>query len=162
MIGDRAHLIKTLEDRFVPLVIEHGFRRFPLAGRDQASKEMHVAFPLGYMKRADGANLQLLEIQFEKRGRAEFVINIGVAQPDGVTLPWGHFLQNEVGVSGLAEAYRLYSRPSWMKWFSLAWFPTDRDARAAKLVSRLISLYPEIEGWFAARSVGPHLRRFSL
>ena len=92
--------------------------------------------------------------------RPEFVINIGIATPQGVTLPRAHIAQDEVGVSGLTVACRLHSKPKSMKWFTLGWFTFDKKARIDKMVDQLIAVYPEVEAWFATRAMGPHLSRF--
>lgn len=125
---------------------------------------MKVAFPFGRMRRIKGADHELIEIQLDKRGAAKFVLNSGVVPPSGVDLPWGHLDQDDVPVSGAPQAYRLYSHPGTMRWFSPPWigWPSDIESRVRKTVDRAIELYPEIDAWFATRTLGPHMRWFGF
>jgi hypothetical protein len=144
------------------MLMARGFERYPFSTKGTESEDTQVAFPFGCMKRAQGAALEIIEIQFDKRGTAQFVINFGKIPPEGVSLPWGHFGQNEIGAAGLPDAFRLYSVAKWSRWFSLGWFARNYQARAAKAVNKVISLYPEVESWFASGVVGPHIRRFGF
>jgi hypothetical protein len=155
---NRAALLAALKQRLIPLLASNGFVVHPLSGEERASAEMRGAFPLGYLKRRRGENLELLDVQFH---RDRFVLNLGVVGPAGIDLPWGHFAQEDVSAGGLPESCRLYSRRRFMRWFAVPRFGGDRRQRAAKTVDRLIDLYPEVEAWFASRTVGPHLRGFS-
>lgn len=159
MLANRAALLAALKQRLIPLLTSSGFVIHPLSSDERSSAEMRGAFPLGYMKRRSGEDLQLLEVQFH---RDRFVLNLGVVPPTGVDLPWGHFAQEDVSTGGLCESCRLYSRPRFMRWFALLRFGGDRRQRAAKTVDRLLVLYPEVEAWFATRALGPHLRRSSF
>jgi hypothetical protein len=144
------------------MLVAHGFARYPLSTKERDSAEMQTAFPFGRMKRARGSELEILEIQFDKRGGARFVVNFGKVPPEGVSLPWGHFGQNEISASGLPNAFRLYSVAMWSKWFSLGWLARNYNARATDVVSRAIALYPEVESWFVSSAVGPHIRKFGF
>jgi hypothetical protein len=156
----RAALVQDLKARFLPLVLASGFVIHPLSDEEKASGAWRLSFPFGYLKRPKGPDLELLEVQFSTRGRrCRFVLHVGVAPPEGADLPWGHFAQSEVSPGGLPESYTLYSR-AFMKWFAPAWFG-DPHSRAAKAVDRVIALYPEIEAWFATKTVGSHMRRSS-
>jgi len=159
---DRRLLLSEMERRFIPFLIQQGFVQHGLTSSEQGSSELLLAFPLGYLKRPRGDSLELIEVQFDKNGRARFVINVGVVPPEGVTLPWGHFTQNDVRASGLPESYRLYSRRGSMTWFSTGWYPFSAELRAAKTVDRAIDLYDEVNLWFSAQTVGPHLRRLGV
>jgi hypothetical protein len=159
MLADRAALLGAVKERLIPLLTSRGFVIYPLSSKERASAELRGAFPLGCMKRRKGADLEVVEVQFH---RARFVLNFGVVPPTGVDLPWGHFAQDDVGCGGLPESYRLYRRRSIMQWFALARFGADRRQRASKTVDRVIALYPQIEAWFATRTVGPHLRKSSF
>ena len=122
---------------------------------------MRLSFPFGYMRRIKGRNFELLEVQLDKHGRAKFVVNFGIVPPEGADAPWKHFDQSEARVSALSESYRLYSHRWCMKWFAAPWLTLafDLESRTRTAVDRAIKLYPEIEAWFATRTVGPHMRR---
>jgi hypothetical protein len=158
----REYLVRELEQRMLPMLLARGFVRHPLSGKERDSAEVLAAFPLGCMKRARDSELEILEIQFDKHDSPRFVINVGKVPPEGISLPWGHFGQNEIGVSGLPDALRLYSSARWSRWFSLGWFARNHGGRAAEVVSEVIALYPEVELWFASGSVGPHMRKFGF
>jgi hypothetical protein len=154
-IANRAALLAALKQRLIPLLTSSGFVVHPLSGEERASAEIRGAFPLGYLKRRRGADLELLDVQFH---RDRFVLNFGVVGPAGIDLPWGHFAQEDASTGGLPESGRLYSRRHFMRWFAVPRFGGDRRQRAAKTVDRLIALHPEIEAWFASGAIGPHLR----
>jgi len=158
----RSLLIRALQERFVPILLRNGFVQSELKGADAASGTIRRAFPFGYMKRPKGADIELLDIQMHPRGKLKFILNFGVARPEGVELPWAKLGQPELTASGLLKQCRLYdSRFYWrMKWFSVS-RPSrakDIDARINKTVARLIDLYPEVEEWFSTQREGRHMR----
>lgn len=157
----RESILFALEHQLISMLAEHGFARYPLTGDDKKDRELRMTFPFGCMKRANGANFELIEIQLDKRGGAKFVLNFGVVTPEGVTLPWANIRQTDAVVSDLPEAYRLYSGTLWNTWFAPSWLPTAMHTRAAKAVDEAIALYPEIEAWFENRLIGRHVRRFA-
>ncbi|WP_343639632.1 hypothetical protein [Roseateles sp.] len=123
---------------------------------------MQTAFPLGRFQRQDGLNLQLVEIQLDKRGAPKFVINVGIAPPGGVTLPWGHFEQSQLNVSSLSNAFRLYRNPRWQQWFGEGFFPLNRSGRLSSAVADATAAVQEIDDWFRHGTIGKHMRRFGL
>ena len=157
----RELLIDILRSSFLPELFSAGFEQADLKGPDASSREIRIAFPFGSLRRAQGQDLHLLEIQFDKHGVPRFVLNFGVVGPGGVDVPWRHFSQLEAGVSALQESYRLYSSRHSMKWFEASRlpFPFDVESRASNVVGRLRNVYPEVEAWFSQRVVGPHMRR---
>lgn len=161
MRGDRKILRRLLEKHFIPLLEAKGFERLPLPEKKRKSGELKWAFPLGRLRRIKGADHEVIEIQFDKHGGAKFTLNFGVVPAEGIDLPWGHFEQDEVGVSGLPESCRLYSCRSLMRWFSPPWFSwrSDRETRISKAVDRAIKLLPEVEAWFETGKVGRHVKR---
>lgn len=154
-LANRAALLAALKQRLIPLLTSSGFVVHRLSDEQRASAEMRGAFPLGYLKRRRGTDLELLDVQFH---RDRFVLNFGVVGPAGIDLPWGHFAQEDVSASDVPESGRLYSRRRFMRWFAMRRFGGDRPQRAAKTVDALITRYPQVEAWFASRTVGPHLR----
>jgi len=161
MPNGRKLLIGALQEGLVPVLLQKGFAQIPL---HRTSPEMERAFPFGYMRRVKQSRHESVEIQLDKRGGAKFVLNFGVVPTEGVDLPWAHIDQDKASASDLPEAYRLHSCRGCMRWFSpplLAW-PRDLKSRTRKAVDQAVSLYPEVEIWFASGKVGPHIRRFGF
>jgi hypothetical protein len=161
MTQNRDLLLRILDERFIRMLLDKDFEQLPLPGAEMTSHEMRLSFPFGYMRRIKDRNFELLEVQLDKHGGAKFVVNFGIVPPEGADVPWKHFEQTEARVSALSESYRLYSSRWCMKWFSAPWLTTafDLESRTRTAVDRAIELYPEIEAWFAARTVGPHMRK---
>ena len=138
-----------------------GFSSVALSGADARCAEMRTGFPFGRQKRPHGANLELVQLQLDKHGKAKFVINFGVVPPEGADVPWQHFDQAEAPIEALPAWYRLYDCRGCMRWFGRSWLAIfgDTATQITRAVDRSIALYPEIEEWFASRSKGPHLRR---
>ncbi len=162
----RSLLIRALKERFIPILLRNGFMESKLTGANAASGTIRRDFPFGYMKRPKGADIELLDIQMHPRGKLKFVLNFGVAPPEGVESPWAKFGQHEVTASHLLKGCRLYdSRFYWrMKWFSVSGpsWTKDIEARINETVDRLIELYPEVEEWFSTKREGPHMRYVEL
>lgn len=158
----RESLVHAVEKTLLPTLRDRGFVQHPLSSTEQRSREISAAFPFGRMKRSRGPNLEILEIQFGKRGAARFVLNIGTVPPEGISLPWIRLSQVEAGTSSLPNALRLYSRSTWPKWFSVRWWSLDSDGEADRTVGKAIDLYSEVEVWFTTGDIGKHLRRFGF
>ena len=160
MSADRDLLLRILQERLIPMLLARGFEQLAFPATER-SREIDFSFPFGYFRRIKGANVELLEIQLAKHDTAKFVLNFGSVPPEGADLPWKHYEQAEALVSALPEWYRLFSCRWSMKWFSPPWvsLPGDLVTRTTKAVDHAIDLYPEIEAWFATRTVGPHMRR---
>jgi hypothetical protein len=159
---EKKQLVKKLQEQLVAFLVDRGFQRFPLSSRDRRSREMVLLLPLGYLKRARGSNLDLIEIQIHPR-RAAFVLAFGVVLPEGVTLPSMHIAQSEAGVADLPENCRLYANRFFMQWFSPSWlpFPADPGLRIDKPILQVIELYHEVEDYFLRGMVGPHIKCIS-
>jgi len=158
----RSLLIRALQERLVPILLKNGFTQSKLTGADAASGTIRRAFPFGCMKRLKGADIELVDIQMDKGGKLKFVLNFGVASPEGVAWPWAKLEQHEVMASDLLKRCRLYdSRFYWrMKWFSVSRPSRSKDieARINRTIDRLIDLYPEVEEWFFTKREGSHIR----
>lgn len=158
----RAILVQDVGDRLTDVFVKKGFSIVPLPP-DEAKSELKIAFPLGRLKRTRGQNLDVIEFQFDKNGRPKFVINFGVVPPDGVTLPWGdHLDQNVADVSALSEAYRLYSSSLRARWFELGLLSSKNEQTITSLVDKAIVLSNEINKWFECKTAGKHMKRFGL
>ena len=144
--GPRGDLIDALRDQLVPVLERKGFeaRPFPKAQEKDAA-QLRAAFPFGSMKRRRGGRLDLVEIQLHTPPSPKFVINFGTVPAEGVTVPWGHFSQDETIVSALPDGFRLHSR-RFLKAF--AWFSA---------VDQAVALFPEIDAWFETGAIGPHI-----
>lgn len=158
----RKILLRDIENRLIKVFVDNGFVVFPLTPEEQKSPEIKKAFPLGRLKRTNDKILEIVEIQFDKHGKAKFVINFGVVPEAGVTLPWTHIEQNNADVSALSEAYRLYSQSLFPNWFELGILSEKTEENVKKLVDKAIALYPEIETWFSSKVVGKHMRKFGF
>lgn len=162
MKSKRSILIRALQERFIPILLKNGFTQAKLTGTEAASGTIRRAFPFGYMKRPKGSDIELLDIQMDKRGELKFVLNFGVVSPEGVEWPWARLEQHEVMASDLRRRCRLYdSRFYWrIRWFSVPrlFWPTDPTARINRTLDRLIELFPEVEEWFSTQREGPHVR----
>lgn len=155
---ERNLLLSEISEHFLGLLEQEGFQR--LAYAEPTSAEMRHTFPLGYLRRMRGGNAELLEVQFDKHGAAKFVVNFGVALPDGISLPWRKYNQNEVTVSVLPEWYRLYKNTRG-SWFGSSMFDifTGSETIRQKTISILLNNYVEIQDFFETRAIGPHVRR---
>jgi hypothetical protein len=158
---NRDLLLRILQERAIPVLAERGFQQVALSEEERRSRELNFSFPFGCMRRSRGSDLELLEIQLDKKGAAKFVINFGVVPPEGVDFLGKHFAQSEASVSALPEWYRLHSCRGCMKWFSPSRISlsSDKVSKVTKAVDHAVALVPEIENWFETRNVGPHLRR---
>jgi hypothetical protein len=162
----RSLLTRALQERFIPILLKNGFTQLKLTGARAANAGMRRDFPFGYMTRPKGTDIELVDIQIHPRGKLKFVMNFGVAPPEGVELPWAKLEQHDMMASDLLRSCRLYdSRFYWrMKWFSVSW-PSqwkDIEARINKTVDRLIEFYPAVEEWFSTQKEGPHVRCVEL
>ena len=107
---------------------------------------------MGRLKRRRGNGLDVIEFQLDKYGGPKFVINFGVVPEDGVTLPWGiHLDQNIADVSALFESYRLYSSSMRTRWFTLGLFSSKNEQSITRIVDNAIMLSSEINYWFESK-----------
>lgn len=158
----KSVLLRDVRDRLSKVFVEKGFSFVPLPP-DELSSELKQAFPLGRLKRRRGNGLDVIEFQFDKYGGPKFVINFGVVPEDGVTLPWGiHLDQNIADVSALFESYRLYSSSMRTRWFTLGLFSSKNEQSITRIVDNAIMLSSEINDWFESKSVGRHIRAFNV
>ena len=158
----RNILLQEIKNRLLPIFTEKGFTLFPLSS-EEASSELKKAFPLGRLKRARAEELDIIEIQFDKKGKPKFVINFGIVPEGGVTLPWGEYLhQDKADVSALSNAYRLYSSSGRKRWFKPSFFSNNSKDTLKKLVDKSIELSVEIEEWFNSKVIGKHMIKFGL
>jgi hypothetical protein len=155
----RSILIRDVQQRLTEVFLEKGFSPVPLPA-EEANSEMKTAFPLGRLKRKRGNKLDVIEFQFDKYRRPRFVINFGVVPEEGITLPWGvHLDQDVAGVSALSDAYRLYSSSFRQRWFQLGLFSPRNEKAVSRLVDKAIVLSNETNDWFESGTVGKHMNK---
>lgn len=153
-------LKESIRALLLPELQRRGFELVPLAP-DERRSEIGTAFPFGRLRRLGSDGFELVEIQLDKRGRAAFRLNLGVAPPSGVQHPiTGHIAQEDVWVSYLDHSYELYERPLFRKWFSI---PRRQGAVPTKddyldLVRKVVDLIPEVEELFREGKCGSHMR----
>jgi hypothetical protein len=147
----------VVKERLIPHIHSRGFQL--------DAREIHKHDPYGHLMRRflrwDGNRLELLDIQFDKHGRAKFVFNLGVAPPEGVDDYLGHHSQLETDISNILKHGRLYAgNPYFMRWFSipLLRIPLIRSPSAEDIVQHAIQLFPQAEAWLRDGTVGPNIR----
>lgn len=148
-------LVAAIRDKLVPRIQSAGF-----AFRSEASPfksgERKIAFPFPSLVRDRGGVLHLVEIQLERRGAAQFVVNFGVVPKSGLVLPWGKFDADVAEVSSLERSGRLYRIGGLRTWFGQ--FPaTLIDSNQVETAARFFS---EVEDWFTTGFHGKHTRAF--
>lgn len=155
----KKFLILQLQDRLVPFFCSHGFHQAQIPERDRKSREMRVSLPLGSLKRFRGQKLDIIDIQIHSQ-KAAFVLNFGVAPPEGVKLPNCHLGQDEVRAESLLESCRLYQFRPLMLWFGFSYLPVlhNPNTLASVAVERAIRLYSEVEEYFLHGTIGRHVK----
>jgi len=111
--------------------------------------------------RWNGNRMELLNIQFDKHGRAKFVLNFGVVPPDGVEYYGHHCAQQDATVGHLHQQARLYAGNRFtMRWFGfpLLRLPLLRSPTSPDIVHRAIRLFPQVDAWLKDGIVGPNVR----
>ncbi len=161
-----GHLRSILEEdvrtRLTNVFTKKGFLVVPLPP-GESNSELKMAFPLGRFKKLRGDDLDIIEFQFDKHGRPSFVINCGTVPRNGVSLPWGGYLdRDEADVSSLLGAYRLFNSPLHSGWFAPTWLSTKSDQTVRRLVDKAIRLSGEVNHWFESGTVGKHMKPFGL
>jgi hypothetical protein len=153
-MGKTTDLRRELKNRFYPFAAEHGFQI------DMAHSPFSVEF-----RRVTAERTDVFDLQWEKYGRPRFVVNFGhCSKSDAVHLDEevtpDMTLSCDASTSG-----RLKPRKGSG---TNAWFRQDRSffrrvvlrhqpRPAAHVVDELLSLFPELEGWFQHKRVGPHM-----
>jgi hypothetical protein len=153
-MGKTTDLRRGLRTTFLPHLEARGFTI------DMADAPMFTRW-----RRPAGDSVQLLELQWDKYGRPRFVINFGTCPVGGLEIRGERFPIERVLVGWLSEYGRLQPKrghsPS--KWFSqerpfLARLLSPTKLRSAESVVReLLTLYPEVETYWASGAVGKHI-----
>jgi hypothetical protein len=144
-----------LKRRFFPLLDSLGF------AIDNSSAPNTTRF-----RRAVGDGVQILEVQWEKYGRARFVVNFGTCPAQGLRVRGETFPADQVMAGWLDESGRLQPGrgSSTRNWFSQEkpWlqrlFSAEKLVPPPQVVDLLLKLFPEVEAYWAHGAVGRHLR----
>jgi len=151
----RVQLRVEVNQRLFPAITALGFSPvIPSPGHD------HAAIMPGFQRRHQD-NLELLEVQFDKGHKPQFVINLGVVPPSGVTLPWQHFEQNQATISLLENRARLCRQPTAPQaWFKPSLLPRILKSPRAipAVIDEVISLLPQADAWLRLGTIGPNIK----
>lgn len=160
----RRWLIDSIESLLLPELERHGFRRVPLTPIE-ARGEIRFAFPFGRLRREGPGGFELVEIQLDKYGAADFRLNLGVAPPGGIEHEvTGRVPQEDIRVHYLDHSYEM-SEAGWRKkWFSVRPLPWSEPSKSDydELVRKVVGWLPEIEALFGEGKVGEHIRERRL
>lgn len=153
-------LTESIRAILIPALERRGCHAVPLTPEETRS-EIGVAFPFGRLCRAGPTGMEIVEVQFDKHGRAAFRLNLGIAPPTGIQHAVAGFIPKEnVWVQFLDHYYVLTERSLLREWFSpsrpLAGTATRPGIET--LVSRVVGLLGEVEALFRNGRRGPHVR----
>lgn len=150
--SNRAYLREELSKRFIPYLHSIGFE----LAKEAAAIEPRSSHPFGSFVRRREAVTEIIDVQFDKYLRPRFTVNLRVD-------PSEHIDKERLGLTRtkceFVAIYRLNPRPTSAGWFTLRTFLGLRspEVSAKKVVDRLMSLTPEIEGWLKDGTLGQHL-----
>src|SRR5258708_17704626 len=144
MKSKSEELRDAVKKRLISFILSRGFQ--------EDKRDIYKHDPYGHQTsrflRWNGDRLELLNIQFDKHGRAKFVLNFGVAPPEGVDDYLGHHAQLGTDISNIPKHARLYAgNPYLMRWFGfpLLKFPVLRNRSSEDVVAHAIMLFPQVE-----------------
>jgi hypothetical protein len=156
-MGRTTALRREIKRTFIPYLVAKGF-----------SCDMRGAPAFFTFRKIDSHAVYVCDIQWEKYGRPRFVVNFGMCSPEGVIFYGHHIPPADVEPSHTPESGRLHpkTRPSYG---TGDWFRQDlplskrivsfsRLSDPAEVVAKLIALFGEVEAYWEAGRVGPHLR----
>lgn len=159
---ERQWLIKSINAMLLPSLRQHGFEVVPLSDEDARSSDIRTAFPFGRLRRMSQRGFDLVEIQLDKRGGAEFRLNVGIAPPDGIEhFISGHVAQEDIWVGYLDQSYEVYKCPRLWMWFRVFHWPGRAVTKSNfdELVASVVELIPEVELALRDGKCGPHVRQ---
>jgi len=113
------------------------------------------------LSRWNGPSLELVNIQFDLRGRPRFVMNLGVVPEKGVDYCGQKYSQEAADIAHLSQKARLYaSNRFFMRWFGIPFFriPALRNPSLDKIVKQAVDLFPQAEAWLRDDTVGSNIR----
>ncbi len=159
----RRQLIEALRWSFVPAIETRGFEHYRLGKENSGDAAFRAAFPLGFFRRPSNGGFDLLDVQFKKHDRAQFLLNAGKIEADGIDLPWGHHIDAGSAIaSDIPVRVRLFDGRVMNRWFGKRGSGKLSEQEANRIVERLLERFKEVENWFDNGDVGRHLRVIDL
>jgi hypothetical protein len=158
-------LVERVREALIPRLFDSGFKEIPLSGKDARSREIRSAFPFGRMRRTTAEGCDALEVQFDKRGRLAFRINLGRVPTNGIDHSiGGHILLEDVWVAYLPNYFEVYDNAMFRVWFGSSIWPFEKIShqKLMRAVERAASVLPEIEAVLSSNQSGKHVRRISV
>jgi hypothetical protein len=159
--SERTLLKEELESNFLALLVRTGWS---LAKRPEKydSPELRRAFPFGTAIRTIDNRAQMVDIQFDKRGRARFRIIIGTLPKEGLPSIVDSSLVPVEGLSAQLAPDAHVVRPSVILFEWFGFWPWQRKDKfgAAKIVSELILKWDDAESFFLTGKKGRHLQKW--
>jgi hypothetical protein len=154
-VGKTTVLRREIKTRFFPYAAARGFRV------DLRLQPTSVIF-----RRPAGVRMEMFELQWDKYGSARFTIHCGACSIEGLEINGRKTPAEEALPTWCNEVASLQPRGgsgtrSWFRQDStlvdrLIGRPALRNP--SEVVDELLALFPEIEQYWAAAKIGPHLR----
>ncbi len=154
-MGRTTPLRREIKRAFIPYLAAKGF-----------SVDMRHAPQFLTFRRVDADCLHVCDIQWEKYGRARFVVNFAKCGAQGVMLRGEHIPPQEVfpfhgiergrlcpGAGGTTRSWFRQDRPLLERFSRWSRFRSPQE-----VVSELIALFSEVEEFWISRRIGPHVR----
>lgn len=161
MKSARSLLKEELQQKFLPILAMNSWqeRKRP---EKYNSPELKRTDPFGAILRPDSDGIDIVDIQFDKRGRAKFRITIGTLPVKGLPsvidssmVPVeGLFAQNATNAHVLRPFTVIFD------WFGFWPWQKKDELEAAKVVTSLISRWDEAERFLRDGKKGRHLKKW--
>lgn len=158
-MGMTTDLRRALKARFFAHARERGF-----------VVDEHYQPQSTIFRRRAGDAVQIFEVQWEKYGRPRFTIHFGTCPAEGLRINDVVHAPEETLPTWCPDAGSLQPRRgsglrSWFRQDStfvqrLLGRPPLRDPAA--VVDQVLSMFPELERYWATGEVGPHVRQWAL
>ena len=152
--GNSKPLREAVKARFYPFAEARGFVR---------EKNTHPLFTT--FRRLSGNGLHVIDVQWDKYYRPQFVINFGECPAGGVEFAGKRIQAGEINPSACPRRGRLQREKGRM---GGTWLQLRKPLREAitslrweyspeQVVDELIRYFPEVEAWWAEKKLGPHV-----
>jgi hypothetical protein len=146
-------LRQEIKTRFYPFALERGFVR----GKATSGRAP--------FRRVRDDVIQVFDVQWEKYGKACFVINFGEAPAAGVefggrTVPAEKLEPSHCPLKGRLQRWRGGSIRTWFqlaKPWSETLFTSRWDYSPEEVAEQVISCFSELEEWWEKKQEGPHI-----
>src|SRR5262245_6658996 len=156
-MGRTTALRRELRNRFIPAVVEQGFRL------DERNAPVFLAF-----RRSAVRHVHIFEFQWDKYGEARFRINFGTCPAKGVTLGSQHVPAGDVFASWLPDTGSLTPRRgtstrSWFRQDRTLWqrmLGKPRIKEPSEVVAEVTALFVELQAYWSNGVSGPHMRHW--